>query len=152
MAEKIQFGETVIALRRAQGFTAAADAMRGGSGQGPGMSFEGAVRQMQNEELHLLVQRNADAKRRLGRGQEWSCSLAPCLGLLVAAAAGWSVQRDHSRRALAEDALREGETRFSTLANNTSQLTLMADVKGYAILFGPTGADSTTPASSRRAK
>ena len=48
----------------------------------------------------------------------------------IAGVAGWSVQRDNSRRDRAEQALREGEERFRDLANNISQLAWMADEKG----------------------
>jgi PAS domain S-box-containing protein len=53
------------------------------------------------------------------------------LGLLITCAAGWSVQRDNSRRAIAEEALQESECQYRTLVNG---------VKDYAILMlGPRG-------------
>jgi PAS domain S-box-containing protein len=116
MAEKIQFGETVIGLRRHQGFTAAADAIRSGTGQEIGDEFQGAVREMQDEELHLLVQRNADAKRRLGR-TKMILLLGTILGLLVAVAAGWSVRRDSAGRGLSDEALRGSEEKYQMLLN-----------------------------------
>ena len=62
---------------------------------------------------------------------------------MIAAAAGWSVQRDHSARVLAEDALREGEGRFRTLANNIPQLAWMADEKGYIFWYNDRWFDYT---------
>jgi len=116
MAERIQFGETVIGLRRNQGFAGAADAIRSGTGQEIGDEFQGAVREMQNEELHLLVQRNADAKRRLGR-TKMILLLGTILGLLVAVAAGWSVRRDSAGRGLSDEALRGSEEKDQVLLN-----------------------------------
>ena len=66
-ARKIQFGDLVIGLRRAKGLDAAADAIRSGLGERLMDEFQGKVREMQNEELRLLVLRDADAKRRLAQ-------------------------------------------------------------------------------------
>ena len=63
--------------------------------------FQGVVREIQGEEVRLLVLRNADAKRRSARPR-FVLILGTVLGLLIAAAAGWSVQRDSSRRGLAD--------------------------------------------------
>src|ERR1700680_3934696 len=56
-AQKIQFGEKVISLRRTMGLEAAADAIRSGPGPQLMEEFQGAVRGMQNEELRLLILR-----------------------------------------------------------------------------------------------
>ena len=74
------------------------------------------IRQMQDEELRLLVLRNADAKQRLGQ----STVILLCgtfLGLLIAGVAGWTVERDSSGRALAEEALGDSEEKYKTLVN-----------------------------------
>ena len=65
-AQKIQFVELVINLRRTKGLEAAADAIRSGLGERIMDEFQGEIREMQNEELRLLALRDADAKRRLG--------------------------------------------------------------------------------------
>ena len=52
---------------------------------------------MQDEELRLLGLRNADAKQRLGQTRA-VLILGTVLGLLITAAAGWTVQRDSSGR------------------------------------------------------
>ena len=57
----------------------------------------------------MLVLRDADAKRHLGQTKA-VVILGTVLGLLIAAAAGWSVQRDSPRRGLAEEALRRAKT------------------------------------------
>ncbi len=65
------------------------------------------------------------------------------LGLLITTVAGWSVQRDNAARAQAEEALREGEGRFRTLANNIPQLAWMADEKGYIFWYNDRWFDYT---------
>ena len=73
-AQKIQFADTVIGLRRAKGSEAAADAVRSGLGQRIMDEFQRVVRNMQDEELRLLVLRDADAKRRLNQNPRRSVS------------------------------------------------------------------------------
>jgi PAS domain S-box-containing protein len=113
-AERIQFSEMVIGLRRSQGLEAAADAIRTGPGQRIMDELQGTVRQMQDEELRLLEQRNADAKRRLARTKA-VLIFGTVLGLLITAVAGWSVQHDTSRRERAEEMLRDSEEKYRTL-------------------------------------
>jgi len=113
-AEKIQFSEMVMDLRRSQGVEAAADAIRAEAGLRIMDQFQGTVRQMQDEELRLLAQRNAEAKRRLAQTKA-VLIFGTVLGLLITAAAGWSVQRDSSRRERAEEMLRDSEEKYRTL-------------------------------------
>ena len=113
-AEKIQLAEMVISLRLAQGLQTAAQAMRSGLGQQVTDDFQQIVRRMQDEELRLLMLRNADAQRRLKQTKTFLI-FGTVLGLLIAAAAGWSVQRDNSGRWQAEEALRDSEEKYRTL-------------------------------------
>ncbi len=113
-AEKIQFSEMVMDLRRSQGLEAAADAIRAEAGLRIMDQFQGTVRQMQDEELRLLAQRNAEARRRLAQTKA-VLIFGTVLGLLITAAAGWSVQRDSSRRERAEEMLRDSEEKYRTL-------------------------------------
>jgi len=140
--QKIRYAETVIGLRRAKGLEAASYSMRTSEGQRLMDEYQNVIRKMQDEELRLLVLRDADAKRRLGQTKA-VLILGSVLGLLIATAAGWSVQRDSSGRILAEEALREGEERFRTLANNISQLAWMADEKGYIFWYNQRWFDYT---------
>jgi PAS domain S-box-containing protein len=142
MARKFKYGDTLIALRQTGGLEAAAEAVRSGEGQRIMIEFQAVIRDFQNEESRLLVLREADTNSRL-RQTKIGLLLGTVLGLLTTAAAGWSVQRDHSKRVLAEDALREGEERFRTLANNIPQLAWMADETGYIFWYNDRWFDYT---------
>ena len=127
-AEKIQRAETVIRLGRAQGLAAAAT--QNGPGEGTTEEFLAVVAEMQSEELRLLVLRTAKTKRLLSQ-TGLLLFFATALGLLIAAGAGLTVERDSSRRVLAEGALRESERKYRTLIQG---------VREYAILMlGPQG-------------
>ena len=132
-AQKIQFAEMVSSLRRAKGFEAAAAAVRSGRGERIMNEFQAVVRQLQDEELRLLVQRNADAERRLGQTKT-ALILGTVLALLITAAAGWSVQRDSSRRGLAEEALRQSEERYRMLLDGIQDYAIfMMDPRGQIV-------------------
>src|ERR1700723_1227177 len=104
--------------------------------------FDGIVREMQNEEERLLVLRNADSKRRLDQ-TKIVLFIGTLLGLMITVVAAWAVHRDFAARAVAEAALREGEERFRTLANNIPQLAWMADEKGYIFWYNDRWFDYT---------
>jgi PAS domain S-box-containing protein len=127
--QRVQFAQSVMALRRSKGEGAAADAVRAADGEPMLGEFQQAVQQMEQEEQRLLTLRDADAKQHVTQTKV-ALILGTVLGLLVAAGAGLAVQRDHSARESAEEALREGEERFRNLANNMPQLAWMADEKG----------------------
>jgi PAS domain S-box-containing protein len=94
-ARKFQLAEQFTRLRRTNGLEAAADAFQKGSGPQTMDDFQTLVGQMQDEELRLLALREKDSKRRLTQTKT-VLILGTLLGLLVAAVAGWSVQRDNS--------------------------------------------------------
>jgi light-regulated signal transduction histidine kinase (bacteriophytochrome) len=96
----------VIELRRTKGMDVAADFVRAEDGERTMDEFHGVVNEMEAEELRLLVVRDADAKRRLLQTKA-ILMIGTGLGLLIAAAAGWSVQREGSRREIMAEALRE---------------------------------------------
>src|ERR1700690_4179715 len=60
MARKIKYGGAVIALRQTSGLEAAAEAVRGGEGQRIMDEFQAVIGDFQNEELRLLVLRQAN--------------------------------------------------------------------------------------------
>ncbi len=142
-SQKIQFGDRVISLRQTTGMEAAADAVRSGTDEPVMGEFQGVVRQMQDEELRLLMLRDADAKRRLGQTQTFLI-LGTVLGLLIASAAGWSVQSDNIKRGLAEDALRDQEEKYRLLIDG---------VQDYAIFtLDPHGMVASWNAGAERIK
>ena len=109
MAQNVRFGDVDIRLRRTQGLESAADAIRSGPRQRVMDEFRGVIRKMEDRELQLLALRNADANQRLGQ-TKGILIFGSALGLLMAAAAGvWSVQRDNSRRVLAQSLRDNGE-------------------------------------------
>src|ERR1700722_15575186 len=131
--EKIEFGKTVIGLRQNKGFQAATDAIQNGPGQRVMDEFQDLIRQMQSEELRLLVQRNANAKRRLGQ-TKGVLLLGTILGLLIAAVAGWSAQRDSSERREAAAALRDSEEKYRTLLDGAPDYAIfMLDPRGQVV-------------------
>ncbi|MGD0571054.1 MAG: CHASE3 domain-containing protein [Candidatus Sulfotelmatobacter sp.] len=133
-SHKMQRAEMLIELRRTKGPQAAAEAIRTGPGQQIMDEVEAIVRQMQGEELRLLALRIADSNRRMEQTKA-ELILGTFLAVLIAAGAGWAVRRDSAARDLAEAALREGETRFSTMANSISQFAWMADEKGHIFWY-----------------
>jgi diguanylate cyclase (GGDEF)-like protein/PAS domain S-box-containing protein len=141
-AQKIQFSELGISLRRHQGLAASADRLRTGRGEQLMRGLQGVVGEMQDEERRLLVLREVNATRRL-RQTRIVLLVGTFLGLLIAAVAGWTVQRDNFRRLLAEQAQREGAERFRDLANNMSQLAWMADATGWIFWYNQRWFDYT---------
>jgi PAS domain S-box-containing protein len=92
-AQKFQLEEKAFGLRRTNGLEAAVDAIQKGSGQQIANDFQAMVGQMRGEELRLLALREEDAKRRLMQ-TKIVLVLGTILGLLIIAAAGWSVLHD----------------------------------------------------------
>jgi PAS domain S-box-containing protein len=125
MAQKIRFGDVGINVRQAKGADAAANVLRTETVQRIGGKFRAVIRNMEDEELQLLSLRNADAEQRSAQTKAiLICGTA--LGLLMAAAAGgWSVQRDNSRRVLAQ-----------SLRDSEEQLRMLLDgIQNYAIFM-----------------
>jgi PAS domain S-box-containing protein len=65
------------------------------------------------------------------------------LAVAIAIVAAWSVRRNQSARTFAEEARRESEDRFRTLANNIPQLAWMADEKGSIFWYNQRWFDYT---------
>ena len=142
-AQKIQFAEMIESLRRTKGLEAAGDAIRSGRGEQIMDELQAAVGHFQDEELRLLMQRDADAKRNLDQSRTVLIS-GTILGLLITAAAGWSVHRDNSRRTLAEAALRDSEEQYRMVLH---------EVQDYAIyMLNPRGQVVTWNAGAERIK
>jgi PAS domain S-box-containing protein len=130
IAERSVRAVAAIDLRRTQGMEASAESVGAGPGMRISSDFQAVTLDMLNEEYRLLALRSAEEDQNL-RLTKIALIVGILLGLLITAAAGWSVQRDNSRRGLAEEALRESERKYRMLVNG---------VKEYAILMlGPLG-------------
>jgi diguanylate cyclase (GGDEF)-like protein/PAS domain S-box-containing protein len=142
-AERVQRAKMNIGLRREQGLAATADAIRSGSGQQATRDFEAVISQMQNEELRLLEIRNTNARQQFSMTKA-ILFLGTFLGLLITGLAFWCVQRDTSRRRVAEKALQDSEEQYRTI---------IFDVQDYAIyMLGPQGQVVTWNAGAERIK
>jgi PAS domain S-box-containing protein len=138
--QEIQFAETVIGLRRTKGLEAAAEAIRDGDGGRIMATFEVEVRAMDDEELRLLVMREADAKRRLGQTRT-VLILGTVLGVLTAMAAGWSVRLDTSGRGLVEGALRDSEEKYRMLLDGVQDYAIFMLDPGGRVVSWNAGAE-----------
>ena len=128
--ERIARAATIVALRRDRGAEAAADEIRKGPGPRITTDFQTVVHEMQADEGRLLELRRTEAKDDLSR-TKLVLIAGTLLGLLITGAAGFIVQRDGSKRGLAEQALRDSETKYRRLIDG---------IQDYAIyMIGPHG-------------
>jgi signal transduction histidine kinase len=104
IAHRIERAELLISLQRTAGFDAAAESIRSGPGKAITDDLKALADNFQAEELRLLVLRKAEVKSRVAQ-TEVILSLGTLLGLLITGIAGWSVQRDSTKRKDAEAAL-----------------------------------------------
>jgi two-component system, sensor histidine kinase and response regulator len=96
--QTIRHGDFLLRLRRTGSPETAAGVIRQGKGEQILDEFRAVTRDMEDEERRLLLERNADAKRRF-RQTKATIILGSTLGLLIALMAGWIVQRDYAARA-----------------------------------------------------
>jgi PAS domain-containing protein len=108
---------------------AAVDAIQNAPAPRTDDEFQEVVSAMRGEELELLVTRDANAKLRLAE-MKIVLLLGTALGLLSAAAAGWSIQRDNSRRGLAEDALFLEKERAQVTLDSIGDAVVCTDISG----------------------
>jgi len=135
--------DEIIDLRRNQGPSAASEALRVGPGLRVGVEYRAVIGRMQDEERRLLALRLADAQRSTSQ-IKITLLLGTFLGLLITVAAGWSVQRDNSRRETAEEALRESERKYRTLIQGVREYAiLMLGLQGEIRSWNP-GAERMT--------
>ena len=95
--------------------------------------FQRSVRDLRGEELRLLVVRDADAKSRLGLIKGLLIA-ATCIGLLIAALAGWSHHREAVKHNLATVALYNSEEKFRSLLDGIPDyMVVMLDPVGTIV-------------------
>ena len=142
-AARVQRSESIIALRRSQGLLAAVAVSQDGTGQRLTNELQAVVGNIQDEELGLSVQRTARTQQHLKRAKI-ALIAGTVLALIIVGAAGWSTQRDSSRRRHAEAALRDGEKRYRMLLDG---------IPDYAIfMLDPLGQILTWNAGAERVK
>src|SRR5450631_2918336 len=127
--QRIQYVEAVINVRRTMGMEAAANSIRAGEGQRLLDEYRAVILEMEAEETRLLLLRDVDAKGRLDETRNLLI-LGTALGLLIAVAASRSVQRDSSRRGLAEDALFLEKERAQVTLNCIGGAVICTDIAG----------------------
>jgi diguanylate cyclase (GGDEF)-like protein/PAS domain S-box-containing protein len=133
VAQKIQYFETIIGLRRDKGLDAAAEAVRSGRGERIMGEFEAAVGQLRDTELQLLVQRDAEATSRSIQ-TKIILIFGTVIGVLVAVGAGIGVHRDILKRQVAEEALSEEKDRAQVTLDSIGDAVICTDTLG-AITF-----------------
>ncbi len=95
--------------------------------------FLAVVGKLQGEELRLLVLRNAENQKRVSQTKT-ILILGTLLGLLITAAAGWSVEHDSSARGRAEGALLDSEEKYRMLVDGVQDYAIfMLDPRGQVV-------------------
>src|SRR3984893_7372852 len=141
--QTIRHGDTLVRLRRTGGPGTVAEVIRKGQGERILDEFRAITRDMEEQERRLLLEHNADAQRRF-RQTKAALLLGSALVLLMAAVAGWIVQRDYAARGRAEAAFLECEERFRILVEG---------VQDYAIFtLDPHGKVASWNAGAERIK
>ena len=119
-SQKILRAETIIRRQRSLDFDAASESGKSGADDVLDDQFQRSVRDLRDEELRLLALRDADAKWRLGLVKALMI-VATCMGLLIAALAGWSFYHDAVKHNLAEVALRNSEEKYRSLLDGIEE-------------------------------
>lgn len=123
--QKLKRVELVTEMRQVDGLSPALTAVQSGVGQRLLDEFRGVVRELREEEQRLLERREANAKH-LTRQTELVLGLGTLLGVLIAAAAGWSIRRHDLGRRLAEESVRRSDDRYRLLLDGVQDHAIFA--------------------------
>jgi diguanylate cyclase (GGDEF)-like protein/PAS domain S-box-containing protein len=131
-AENIRNAGTTIALRRDRGLTAVV-AMGNDAGQRSSDAFDAVTTDLRTEELRLRVLRTATDERYMMQ-VKLILIFATLLGISVVGAAAWSAQREISKRAQADEALKISEERLRLLFDGIQDYAIfMMDAEGRVV-------------------
>jgi PAS domain S-box-containing protein len=132
-AARLERAESIVGLRREGGIEAATESVLTGPARQVTDEYNETIGQLRDEELRLLTRRKNNAQRKF-EAIEAILILGTALGVLVTAAAGWSVQRDSFRRGIAEAALRNSEEEYRMLLDGVQDNAIfMIDPAGKVI-------------------
>ena len=132
-ARRIQRAQAVIELRRTKGLQAITNIDQLGLGKALMDEFQGVILELQDEELRLLKEREAEEERYVIRAKVL-LALGTGLGLLITATAGWGVQREYAGRALAEKTLRDSEEKYRMVLDGVQDYAIfMLDPHGQIV-------------------
>ena len=142
-AQRIQYEDQIINLRRRQGLAAAAAAVASGGDKPVEDQFQTTLLKMRDEELRLRAMRVQLTKRNLSRNKSILVFM-PLLGMLVAIMASRSMLVESARGRMSEKALLESEE---------NQRMLLEGVQDYAIfMLDPQGRVASWSANAERIK
>ncbi len=132
IAEKFNYLNQTIALRRQKGFAAAQQIVLSEQGKQEMDEIRALVAQMKNEERQLLQQRSQDAKTS-AQQLILSFSIASGTSLALLGLVYYLVKRDIEKRSEAEKILRQSEARFRRIVEANIIGFVFADFNGKII-------------------
>jgi PAS domain S-box-containing protein len=131
-AENFRRTAAMIALRKDKGLTAVA-VIGNWTNQQSALAFEDEADKLSGEELRLRALRTAATETDMSQIKDM-LSFGTCLGMLFVGTAAWSVEREISRRAQADAALRESEERLQFLLDGVRDYAIfMLDTEGHVV-------------------
>jgi diguanylate cyclase (GGDEF)-like protein/PAS domain S-box-containing protein len=132
-SQKILRAETIISRQSNHNSDAASEAAKSGADDALDDEFQRSVRDVRGEELRLLVVRDADAKWRLSL-VKYLLIAATCIGLLIAALAGWSHHREAVKYNLTGVALHNSDEKYRSLLDGIPDyMVIMLDPVGTIV-------------------